>query len=54
MKARLIQAGVVALVGAAVGVAVSLQVKSDQMLGIVIASALVGFFFGLAFKIRPV
>jgi VIT1/CCC1 family predicted Fe2+/Mn2+ transporter len=54
LKARLIQAVIAASVAAVVGVGVSIWIKSDQMLGIVIGTALVGFIFGLAFKIRAV
>jgi hypothetical protein len=53
MKQRLKQAGIMAAIGAAVGVGLSLYMKSDQMLGITIACALVAFFFGFAFKLQP-
>jgi hypothetical protein len=50
MNARLTQALIVAAVAGAAGVAV--WRKSDQMLGIVIATAVVGFILGLLFKFR--
>lgn len=50
MKARLIQALIVALISAIAGVGVTFWLKSNQMVGIVIASSLMGFFFGLIFK----
>ncbi len=54
MKARLIQALIAAVVAGVVGVGIAIRMKSDQMVGIVIGAALLGFFFGLVFKMRVV
>jgi hypothetical protein len=52
MNNRLISAVAVALVSALAGVGITLWLKSNQMIGIVAVSSIVGFFFGLFFKFR--
>jgi phosphotransferase system glucose/maltose/N-acetylglucosamine-specific IIC component len=53
MKRRFVAAFIAGAIGAGVGVAIAFQ--QDQranMLGIALATGLIGFFFGLVFKLR--
>jgi hypothetical protein len=53
MNQRLMTALTVGLIAAAVGVGISFYLKRpENMLGIALATGLVGFFLGLAFKFR--
>ena len=52
MKKRLIRGVVVSAVAAAGGVTVALWHKPDQIVGIVIAAAVVGFLFGFLFQFK--
>jgi hypothetical protein len=54
MQQRLLTALGVGLIAGIAGAAVALWIKSDQLLGIVIATTLIGFFLGLVFKFRVV
>ncbi len=54
MRQRLITGFVAGVVAALVGVGISAWLKSDQMVGIVLVTSLIGFFFGLVFKLRTV
>jgi hypothetical protein len=52
MKVRLITALISGTIGAGVGVAVALWQVPDYLVSISIAMALIGFMFGLVFKLQ--
>jgi hypothetical protein len=50
MKKRLVQAVAISAIASVAGVGVALWQKPDQMVGIVIGAAVVGFVLGLLFE----
>jgi hypothetical protein len=52
MKPGLPQAALTALLAGSIGAGISIYMRTDSMVGIVIAASVIGFLFGFFFKIR--
>jgi hypothetical protein len=53
MRRRVVTAIIIALISAIIGAGISMQLnQGSNMLGITLATGIVGFLFGLAFNVR--